>query len=343
MRCSEVKRRLSNRAAVADTDIRDHLLACPSCAREAEAAGTLARIFASSRGEVPVPSLASVQKRVESRLTNQTTWEKIVHNIIDTYSARPRLALGFAATMAVLLFITLVPFSYTRTTGFQATISVAADQPPVSPKLAEGVLKALGYAEATVELRDGEALTVSNLPNESEARLIGRTIAQLSGSEADAQVTPVKEVKRTPLLAQVVDRVRLTEPRPIGIRFRDGHLVLNGEQLDRNWTSAQASDSSVRRDIEQILRHYLVSEDDMDVGVETNADSTVRIIRLTVGDRLKMKVDKPDVALWIRPDREVWATFDSLDDSIRTRLELEFPGKALDGRTVQIHVELVDK
>lgn len=343
MRCSEVKRRLSSRKAVGDTDIRDHLLTCPSCAREAEAAGALARIFASNRGEMPVPSLASVQKRVESRLTNQTVWEKIVNNIKDTYSARPKLALGFAATVAALLFVTLVPFSYTHTTGFQVTISVAADQPTVSPKMAEGVLAALGYDDATVELRDDKALTLSKFADAKEAYAVSMTLAQLSGSEVDAEVKPVTEVKRSPLFTQLADLVQGPKSEPIMIKFREGRLVLNGEDVDHLWSSKQASDSAVRRTLEEVLRRHLAINEDVAVSVETNDDRTSRIIKLTVSDHLSVAANRPDMSLLIADGSQHAASLDSLDDSVRSRLQVDVDAPALQGRTVLIQVELGDK
>ncbi len=349
MRCSEVKRRLSERSAVGDSDVRDHLLSCSSCAREAEAAGVIARILASNRGEEPVPSLASVRKRVESRLANQTVLEKIVDNIKDTYNARPKLAIGFAATLAVLLFVTLVPFSYTRTTGFQATISVAADAEQFSPKLAEGALVAMGYEEATVELRDGEAWTVSNLPSEKEAYILGRTIAQLSGSESEAQVAPVTENKRTPLLAQLVERLQKTdneEPKSVNIEFHDGRLILSAE-MGQGWNSSHTSDSVVLHSLKKSIMNLSSAQDEIDVEVETNSDSTMRLIRLWFGESEDPADNEHAISVLVMtaPDHVVEDALDlsSFVDSSEGEFEVhlnnwDFPGR----HTIQIHIMLDD-
>ena len=211
MRCSEVKRRLNDHTAIGDDDVRDHLLTCPSCAREAEAAGVMERIFISNRGETQVPSLASARKRVESRLANQTLREKLMNNIKDAYNARPKLAIGFALTLTAVLFVTLVPFSYTTTVGYTVSFTDTSNQISIDPNKLVDALAALGYDNTVANYNSNGVETVwdlKNLPDREGAMAAAAAFRTLTQSDLEPSIVPItKEVSGT-LYAQVRDQLQ---------------------------------------------------------------------------------------------------------------------------------------
>jgi hypothetical protein len=299
-------------------------------------------MFQDVRSVEQVASLEATRRKVKAAMAAQTTWEKAIMRIKDQYTARPRLAAGLALAAIAFAAVTMVPFSYTHTTGFRATISVAASQTSVSTNLIEGMLAAVGYENATVSTSStsaGGSLTVSNLPSEGEAMVLAQVLAGVAGEDARTIVEPVKEKRSAPLYAQVARRVLTDQPARLKLTYRDGNLILDNETLNHNWADPDVPDGEVRRDLEEILGHYGLDSSQIAIRVNKNPDGTFRVIKVTVADDPVESDSSPSVAIHVAGDGDLFVTFDSIADSAQPLL-LNLGSKRLGGKTVKIQVQL---
>ena len=134
MHCHEAQRRLTELGSSA-ADLRDdaplnaHLASCDACARAAEATHTLRRAFdtVNQSDRDDMPTFDQVKSQVEQgasathpRLRGN---KSIMATIWNPLSGRTRWSIGLVTATAVLAFLTLVPFSYERTVGYEVALA----------------------------------------------------------------------------------------------------------------------------------------------------------------------------------------------------------------------------
>lgn len=125
----------------------------------------------------------------------------------NLFGRRPRLSLGLGAALAVILFVTLVPFSYQRTVGYE----VSYDDVTAMPSQTKGVidaLKSIGYERVSISemVAGGRGdYTITGLPTREAAREAAAVFAQLTGVDAEPSIESVVETVSGSLYAQVRD------------------------------------------------------------------------------------------------------------------------------------------
>lgn len=370
MRCTEVKRRMSEGSDWLDKEMLKHISACPSCAREAEAERALKRVLDGSKGAISIAELSAVRSRVDAKLAKQTTWERIMSRVKDQSNTQPAVITGLGLALAAFLLITLIPFSYTTTTGFNATITGVGPEFQGSTKLLAVALSAIGYEGVSISSDASfSQYTIHNLPSRSEAEDVAAAFLTVAGLGAEferdlggppggndvpvfqsggrpvrVEVSPVVEVVSAPLYAQIVEKIDSDDQQPVKIRFEGGELIINGKELKSFVGSTLQSDGEIKNTIENLLAESGLSTDEIAVTVYTNPDQKRRTVSL-----VQPGIDctpKCDIAVHLDCcGREVYASFDheEPEDSGDSVLQVEFNGDTVTGRTILITVKLADE
>jgi hypothetical protein len=262
MRCREVKRRLNNGRELT-AEMEEHLRECAGCAAAARAAGDLARAFrmAKTADNLPATPLATVREKVARPEQEQYQKEsRFMSTLREQFSRRPRFSTGLVVAVVVILFVTLVPFSYDRTVGYEVAfngVTASGDYTQTLP----AALKVLGYESASVNVTQEAGkvnYTIGNLPSRVAAKEAAAVFAVLTGSKAQPQINAVTETVSGSLYAQV----------------RDGIIRI---EID----SAGKSDSEIASEIEARLADY--GFNDTQVQVNTSPDGQ-RQMSIFIGD-----------------------------------------------------------
>ncbi len=262
MRCREVKRRLNNGRELT-AEMEEHLRECADCAAAARAAGDLVHAFRTARtaDNLPATPLATVRERLARPEQEQYQKEsRFMSTLREQFSRRPRFSTGLVVAVVAILFVTLVPFSYDRTVGYEVAfdgVTASGDYTQTLP----AALKALGYENTSVNVVQNAGkgdYTIANLPSRQAAKEAAAVFAVLTGSKAKPQINTVTETVSGSLYAQV----------------RDGIIRI---EVD----SAGKSDSEIASEIEAKLADY--GFNDTQVQVNTSADGQ-RQMSIFIGD-----------------------------------------------------------
>lgn len=165
--------------------------------------------FNSLKSEASTPSdLTALRYQVElaSSRKESSFMSQLKYNI----SSHPRFSLIFAATVAVLLFVVMVPFSYHKTIGYQIEYAVGDMANLPTAEAINAALAAIGQNEAkatfTYDEETGRCL-ISVLPNLNAVRETQALFTSIMGAFTDPKITPVVELVSGSLYAQVKDKV----------------------------------------------------------------------------------------------------------------------------------------
>lgn len=206
MRCHEAKRRL-NSAAPIDSALRQHLQTCPSCARLAAADEILKQSLGSVSVDIPDPtSLVFIRTRVESRAAQvNTTKESHIMSYFRTrISAHPGLSVSLILALCLFAFVTLVPFSYTRTIGYSVSCSNVPSGTQASLGRVVKALAALGLNNSSVSMNSQNAtVDLTRFTTEREAKEAAAAFASVTGYTGRPTISPVRETVSGSLYAQV--------------------------------------------------------------------------------------------------------------------------------------------
>ena len=209
LHCKEAIRRINNCAGELDREVSEHIESCPSCARAAEAAGVLRNALdAAANNDIgDATPFDRIRTRVEVAAVNVRK-ESIMEKVRNQVGARPRLVAGFGFAVVVFLFLTLVPFSYTITVGYDVIYSnldnFGWDK---GDRLIEA-LNTLGYSDAKVKMTPG-GVTIGNLPDYMAAREVAAAVRTVTGIEAPHEIVPIRQTVSGSLYAQVMDKIKI--------------------------------------------------------------------------------------------------------------------------------------
>jgi anti-sigma factor RsiW len=199
-----------------DPELARHLEACPACARAARAAKIIDGAFkaAASGPEEPVTPFAVLRSRIEQKTVKNQKEFSLMEKAQNKFSMRPKLYAGLGVAVAAFLFLTLVPFSYTITTGFEAVAENVLQSQMISAERLVGAMNTLGYENASVKLTrsaEGYNYRIGNLPDWTAGRQAAAVLAALTGA-SNVQVVPTHEKVSGSLYARATDdRVRIIE------------------------------------------------------------------------------------------------------------------------------------
>jgi len=209
MDCKKAMQQLNDADGRHNPELLKHLEACPACARAARAAKIIDDSFrtAASGPDEPVTPFAVLRSRIEQKAAKNQKEYSLMEKAQTHLSLRPRLYAGLIFAAAAFLFITLVPFSYTITTGYEAVATNVDQAQPISAKQLVNAMTTLGFADARVNLEradNGYSYRITNLPDWSAGRQAAAVLAALTGA-SDVQVNPTREKVSGSLYAQVTD------------------------------------------------------------------------------------------------------------------------------------------
>jgi hypothetical protein len=185
--------------------------------RTREAEHILEQSLAAARAETPSPASAFrvLRTRLESREALRPAKENpIMSGLKYLLTGRRKLSLAVVTSVAAFAFVTLVPFEYQRTVGYEATFAGIDLANQVSPGYLSGVLKTLGYEDVDVNLvvGAGEArCVIRGLPSHHAVREATAILAGMTGFDREPSVTPMIETVSGSLYAQVKSELNLDD------------------------------------------------------------------------------------------------------------------------------------
>jgi hypothetical protein len=239
-------------------------------------------------------SLTAVKDNINHKLSTQSKWEIIMSNIKEQAGHRPRLIISCGLAAAILIVLTLVPFSYNQTVGFNLALCCADSTRTELRETLEADLIASGYDQARVKYdsaRDCYRLTVENLPSEAAAEYVSQALAMVVEDELDAEIKKVTEKKAATFYAQARDLIKRVEkkeakPRPIILRLDSNEsLYINEHDIHKIIFSKSMSDD----EIAEQLRDIYVGDDPelqaINVKVTTIPEDNERIIVINRGEK----------------------------------------------------------
>ncbi len=133
--------------------------------------------------------------------------ESIMSIMKSQINRRSGLVTGLSLAVLVFLFITLVPFSYTTTIGYDLAYTNLGGI-NITPGQLPKALAALGYDNVEIKF-DGDNCLFSGLPDKHAAREVAIAFKALTGFQAEPQVRPITGVVSGSLFAQVKEKLHI--------------------------------------------------------------------------------------------------------------------------------------
>lgn len=335
MRCKEASRLMTENPVCREPELLRHVRQCPACERSWWATQEVDRLLKGTSSEVPLPTLAAARRQIEHRAAQMNRWNNIMAYINDHYQPRMRLMAGLGLSLALLVVITLVPFSHTRTAGYKLTAAQAESASGMSTTVLSAAIGAIGYRDVTVT-RNQETgdYVIDGLPSEDEARIIARGLAELSVFDENAVVEPVEEQVHQTIFAQVREIVRKDDRPSVRLSFEDSAFVLNGVSLEKFMYDAELADREVRVQLEKLLEELGIS-DAVTVNVETSEDDS-RIIRMAVVDEEGVVIEGPPRIEMYVTTKEVWVRDIGSGSTFSQSLDVSDSGQEVAGNTIEL-------
>lgn len=215
MSCRKIRERLNTRPLMLDEESRRHLENCPECAAFYRAMQVLDDGFKAAREQdEPTTPVSELKIKVERKLeiAKETS---LMTQIKEQLGRRPTLAAGMVLAVLAFLFITLVPFSYTTTVGYNVIYSDLEKAPDISTERLAEALGALGYDRVNVNL-GGNNCELLNLPSYRAAEEAAVAFTAMTGISVNPRVEPIEAEVSGSLYAQVLDKRRTIEITAVG-------------------------------------------------------------------------------------------------------------------------------
>lgn len=161
-----------------------------------------------STTDSPPSPLAHLRTRLDARLADSRK-ETLMARVLQTLGAHPKLGVGLAAGLALMLFSTLIPLPYSSVIGYSLQVTAPADT-PLEPQQFANALHAAGIANPSVNTNysdNAAEFTVVGLTTEDEAQTALKACQALLGTDPDHKIIPI--VKRTSgtLYAQALEKL----------------------------------------------------------------------------------------------------------------------------------------
>lgn len=280
MDCREAKRRLNNPELLPDEELLKHLENCPDCNREADAAKLLNEAFLSAEDDLNIETtpLTFIRSKIENSNIISTKKERgIMAQIKDQARRRPKLTAGFVLTFAAFLFITLVPFSYTKIVGYEIAFSNVGDlENDQLMKINKGIM-ALGYDDVSIEA-NRSGITVSKLSSRLAAAEVLILVNSIVENAINSRIQTVTEKVSGSLYAQALDKRKTIE-----INAKD----------------------KTTDEIKDEIKRKLIAEGftDPEIAIRKEGDSIIDV-RIKISDSTENKMQKGALELKISADTD---------------------------------------
>lgn len=214
MRCHEVRHKLeafhSTGVVPEDIDeVKKHLRTCPSCAADQDAWQTLRRMLAAAQAddETEIISLAAQRTRVRARAAEGSGSSPIV-GVWSFYlrlATNPTTAVGLSMAIIFLTIITLVPFEFDHTIGYEVAVAgVDPDLVDEEHRICD-LLYDLGLNDADVDFQGCNvtcSLLIIDLKTHEEAQRVIAAFHRINDDGLQTQVIAVRASESTTLLGR---------------------------------------------------------------------------------------------------------------------------------------------
>jgi hypothetical protein len=204
---------LNNGDFEGDKNLLEHLGKCPECAAYAEAISVMTDALASEKeahdtGATPMPLIRS---RLESLMKEKAKKENSTMAAIKKQiNRRPRLIAGMGLAVTAFLFLTLVPFSYTKTIGYEVVFEGVDHAGMMPADRLENALSKLGFNDLSLDCRD-DYCRLALLPTRDRARMAAAAFKRLVEIDATPSVKAVTRTVSGSLYAQALEKRRKIE------------------------------------------------------------------------------------------------------------------------------------
>jgi hypothetical protein len=212
MRCKEAIRLINNTADRSETttwppELLEHINNCPDCARAFKAISILNDSLKSEK-EKPIQTtpMAEIRNRIAARIEKKKK-ESIMSVMKNHVNRRSGLVTSLSLAVIVFLLITVVPFSYTTTVGYDM-VYTGLNGLNIEAGQLEQALAALGYENAAVEY-NGDNCLITNLPNKQAALETAIAFKAITGSIIEPDMKPIMATVSGSLYAQVKDKIKV--------------------------------------------------------------------------------------------------------------------------------------
>jgi len=211
MRCKEVIRQIDSDPEKISSAAQEHIKTCSSCAQKLHAARLMTLALNSARKESDMPTTPFSEVRTMAAISSAAKpprKENFMSKFITQYKTRPILMSGIGAAIIAFLFVTLVPFSYTQTVGYNLRFSGITENAGVSSDRLNKIFSTLGYDDLDIRF-DSDGCSIKEAPSQMAVREITAAIAAVTGSTIQAQIESVIEKKTGSLYAQALQKFKI--------------------------------------------------------------------------------------------------------------------------------------
>lgn len=200
-----------------DPAITEHFHTCAACAKLAAADRQLSQLLREviDAKMAPTTPISIIRQRTETiAAEGQRKDSRIMSTLFSQFRIHPRLGWGLVLAVALFLFVSLVPFSYQRVTGYDANVAFADLSREIPKENLQNALATIGQSDAKIELEQQNSRNiyrVSGLSSELAARQLVAVLNVLAGTKGHSEIIPVLETVSASLFAQIRDKVIVIE------------------------------------------------------------------------------------------------------------------------------------
>ncbi len=203
MRCHEARSRLNESTRInpeTDKELLQHLKQCRDCARVAAASDELCQVFADAtvHDEAGGLAWAEQQRQVEAMAaltrTKQPKEMPFMSRLKKQFNLRPRLTLGLAAAVLVLIAGTVIPLKFDQTVGFEVAVAGVDRDLALNQEMLDQMLERLGLDNVTIDIKGCEAtcnLVVSDLDSETDANMVRLAFQEIGSDDVLIELSEV--------------------------------------------------------------------------------------------------------------------------------------------------------
>lgn len=222
MRCYQVRRRIKKtqgfpEVCLRDDKIRSHIEKCQKCRLFLQAESMLRRDLSSlaDKRETGAISFADIKTNVE-RLASAPAAQnhrenKIMKILTYPILKRPRLGITLAVLTVVLAFVTLVPFKFTRTIGYEVAVAASDDSQVIDQAKIEYLLQSLSINNANSSQGDCDPnckVVISNLQSEEDVDILLTALDEIGQCDV-VYVKPVIDKDNITIMDEAKHRITI--------------------------------------------------------------------------------------------------------------------------------------
>ncbi len=214
LKLEELKRsgntELNNQAMLNNQAVLEHLLSCPACysvaTREFDAESLLSQALSNTKKSLDSATdstttpLHFLRTRVEERLDDaqanayQLQRNSIMSKIFSQFKNRSRLSIGLALATVALLAVTVIPFRYQDTIGYEVAFAGVNKDLALDSDKITALLLELGVQGATVDVSGCETtcnLKITDLKSLEDGQLLIAAFESGGAVHLTNELTPI--------------------------------------------------------------------------------------------------------------------------------------------------------